>query len=313
MAKQSSYVLADANREDLSDMIFNVDPSEVPILSAMKKKKATNTNHEWNQDSLASPSAANAAVEGADMGTPDDDGTTRLGNYTQILTKDAIVTGTQEFGVNRVGSGKEMARQMVKKMKEIKTDWEMSAIGANNAKVAGNASTAREMGSIQTYLTSNTSFGAAPGADGAGNGVVRVDGVQRALTEAILTAALQTCFDNGANPKLAVCGSHVKGVISTFTGGGTRYVDTDNKKLVNSIDVYVGDFHTLKVVPSRHVRARDLLLLDPEYLACADLRAASASKIAPTGDAVKRQIVWESTLEVCTEKAHGAVYDLSTS
>lgn len=313
MAKQSSYVLADANREDLSDMIFNVDPSEVPILSAMKKKKATNTNHEWNEDALTAPSATNAAVEGADMGTPADDGTTRLGNYTQILTKDAIVTGTQEFGVNRVGSGKEMARQMVKKMKEIKTDWEMSAIGANNAKAAGSASVAREMGSIQTYLITNPIAGVG-GSDGAGNGAAaRTDGTQRALTEALLTTELQACFDSGANPKLAVCGSHVKGVISTFTGGGTRYVDTDNKKLINSIDVYVGDFHTLKVVPSRHVRARDLLLLDPEYMACADLRAASASKIAPTGDAVKRQIVWESTLEVCTEKAHGAVYDLSTS
>jgi len=313
MAKQSSYVLADANREDLSDMIFNVDPSEVPILSAMKKKKASNTNHEWTEDALAAPSATNAAVEGADMGTPADDGTTRLGNYTQILTKDAIVTGTQEFGVNRVGSGKEMARQMVKKMKEIKTDWEMSAIGANNAKAAGNASTAREMGSVQTYLITNTLAGVG-GSDGAGNGAAaRTDGTQRDLTETILTAGLQLCFDSGANPKLAVCGSHVKGVISTFTGGGTRYVDTDNKKLVNSIDVYVGDFHTLKVVPSRHVRARDLLLIDPEYIACADLRAASASKIAPTGDAVKRQIVWESTLEVCTEKAHAGIYDLSTS
>lgn len=312
MAAQSSYVLANANREDLSDMIFDVSPSETPILSAIKKGKATNTNHEWNVDALAAPSATNAAVEGADMGTPADDSTTRLGNYTQILTKDAVVTGTQEDGMNRVGRGKEMARQIVKKMKEIKTDFEMSAVGTNTSKAAGNATTARTMGSIQGYLKTNLDEGTGA-TTSTGNGSARTDGTQRALTEAMLTSALQLCFDNGGNPKMACCGSHVKGVISGFTGGGTRYVDVEDKKLVNSIDVYVGDFHTLKVVPSRHVRARDLLLIDPEYLAVADLRSLSANPIAKTGDAIKRQLVWETTLEVCNEKAHGAVYDLSTA
>ena len=38
--------LAIGNREDLEDVIYNVAPSETPILSAIDTSKATNTLHE---------------------------------------------------------------------------------------------------------------------------------------------------------------------------------------------------------------------------------------------------------------------------
>lgn len=34
------------NREDLSDLIFNISPTETPFLSACGKTKAANTYHE---------------------------------------------------------------------------------------------------------------------------------------------------------------------------------------------------------------------------------------------------------------------------
>ena len=89
-------------------------------------------------------------------------------------------------------------------------------------------------------------------------------GTARDLTEALLTAVLSTCFTNGADPKILSVSPTNKGVVSTFTGGGTRYVDTDDKKLVNSIDVYVGDFHTLKVVPSRQMANEIVLGLEDQ-------------------------------------------------
>jgi len=310
MAQQSSYVMV-GNREDLTDMIWDVSPSSTPLLSVMKKAKASNTVHEWQTDSLAAPSATNAVAEGAAAGTAADDPTSRLSNYTQILTKDAKVTGTQERGMNHAGVKGEMSRQVAKKLKEIKTDWEMSAVGASNIKVNTNIGTAREMASINTYLTSNVD---GAGADPTGNGVdTRTDATQRVFTETLLQGVLQDCFDAGGDPKLLLLGSFNKGKVSGFSGGGTRYQDDSDKKLVNSIDVYSGDFSTLKCVASRHVRARDALVLDPEYLACADLRGVSTKDIASTGDYVQKQIVWESTVEVCNEAAHGGVFDLTTS
>lgn len=320
MAAQSSYVMV-GNREDLADVIYDVSPSDTPVLSAIKKTKAENTKHEYQTDSLAAPSASNAAVEGADAGTPADDPTIRMHNYTQILTKVAKVTGTQEKGMDHAGVRSEMARQMEKKMKEIKTDWEMSAFGANNAYVVGNASTAREMASIQTYLTSNTSLDATSGADAVGAGTstagsaARTDSSgTRALTDTILKPVMQDLFDNsGKKSRLLVVDSFNKGKVDDFTGGGTHWIDKDDKKVVDAVDIYITSFGTLNVITSRHVRARDALILDPEYLACADLRGLNSFDLAKVGDSFRKQMVWESTVEVCNEAAHGGVFDLTTS
>lgn len=309
----SSYD-AIGNREDLSGMIFDVTPYETPILRAIKKNKATNRVHSWQTDALTAPSATNAHIEGADADPTAPSATVLLNNYTQILKDWAVVTGTQQDGMNPAGRKKEMAYQLNRRLREIKTDLEMSMFGANNPKVTGDDSTAREMASIEAYLDTNTSAGAtgedpspADGTDG------RTDGTQRPLVESLLETVLQSCYDEGADPKLMVCGSFNKGVISDFDGGQTRYQDTSDSKLVTSIDVYKGDFHTLKVIPSRHVRSRNVLLLDPEYLAFSELRPLRVYDLAKTGDSYRKEIVWEGTLEVCNEKAHGIIADLTTS
>lgn len=309
----SSYD-AVGNREDLSDVIFDVSPTATPVLSSIKKGKATGTNHEWQTDSLAA-AADNAHIEGNDANPATASATTRLGNYTQILKKHAVVTGTQQDGVDPAGREKEMAYQEAKRMKEIKRDLERALVGVNNAKVAGNDTTAREMASFQTYLTSNTSAGAT-GADAAGTGAdARTDGTQRALTEAILEPVLQSIWDNSDESSSidAHVGSHVKGVASDFTTAATRYVSSDDKKLVASIDVYDGDFQTVKFVPNRFSRSRDLVLVNPSYAKLAEMRPLSSYDLAKTGDSYRREMVMECTLEVCNEAAHGLVADLSTS
>lgn len=306
----SSYD-AVGNREDLSDMIFDVSPTETPFLTAIKKTKATHTNHEWQTDALTAV-AVNAHIEGDDASPVAPAATVRLGNYTQILKKHAVVTGTQQDGMNPAGRKKEMAYQLARRMKEIKRDLEASMIGGDAvgvAKVAGNDSTARKMGSIYTYMTGNLSLGAG-GAAAVGNGTgVMTDGTNRDLTEALVTATLQSCYTNGGDPSMLLVSPTNKGKVSTFVGGATRYVTTEDKKLVNSIDVYVGDFHTLKVVPCRQLVGANVLAIDPEYLAFSELRPISAYDLAKTGDSYRKEIVWEGTLEVCSPLAHGLIAD----
>lgn len=302
------------NREDLSDMIWDVSPSETPLLSAMKKTKATGTNHTWQEDSLA-VAAANAAPEGEIAAPADAAATTLLSNYTQIYKKHAVVSGTQE-AVNKAGRKSEMAFQVAKRMKEIKLDVEYSmfgngvANGIGNAKVAGSSGTARESGSIETYLTSNVSVGAT-GAASAGNGTgVMTTGTDRDLSETILATILQTAYTNGADPKLLAVSAVNKGVVGDFTAGGaTRYVSTDASKLNVSIDVYEGDFHTLKVVPCRNIIGDNVYAIDPEYLAFAELRPLFAKDLSVTGDAQQKEIIVEGCLEVCTEAAHAIIAD----
>jgi len=307
----SSYD-AIGNREDLSDIIFDVSPSETPFLSAIGKCSATATNHEFQTDALTAASSTNAHIEGDDATATAPTATIRLGNQTQILKKHSVVTGTQNDGVSAAGRKKEMAYQLARRMKEIKTDLEASMIGGaavGNIKVAGNDTTAREMASIYTYLKSNTSLGV-NGAVSSGDGTdLLTAGTDRAFTETLLTDVLSSCYTNGGDPRLLFCSATNKAAVSGFVGGGTHYVDKDDKKLVNSVDVYVGDFHTLSVVPSRQIVGDNVLAIDPGMVKFAELRGIKAYDLAKSGDSYKKEIVWEGTLQVSNEAAHGLIGD----
>ena len=302
------------NREDLSDIIWDVSPSDTPFLSAIPKTRAKATNHEYQTDAL-SAAGANAQLEGDDATALDLGSTTRLGNITQILTKNIATTGTQE-AIDKAGRKSEMAYQLGKAMKEIKLDieWAMidggGAAGIGNAKVNTALGTAREMGSFQTYLTSNYSVGAGAGAVATGDGTdTMTAGTARDFTEAMLTTVLQSAYTNGGDPKLMFVSPTNKGVVSAFTGGGTHYIDKDDKKLVNSVDIYVGDFHTLKVMPSRQVANEQVLVVDPHYVSCAELRPVQKKDLSVTGDSERKQVLCECTLEVRNEAAHGIIAD----
>ena len=201
-------------------------------------------------------------------------------------------------------------------MQELKKDMEFAmldngiAAGIGNPKVTGNDTTAREMASLNTYMTSNVSLGT-NGVVATGDGSdVMTDGTNRALTAVLLDAVLTDCFTNGGDPKMLLVSPTNKGVVSDFTTtGATRYVTTDDKSLTTSIDVYVGDFHTLQVTPCRQLQGENVYALDPEYLAIAELRGMEMKDLAKTGDAIQKQITWEATLEVCNEAAHGLIAD----
>ena len=51
------------NREDLSDVLYDISPTETPFVSMAKKGKADAVKHEWLTDSLTAP-AKNAQLEG---------------------------------------------------------------------------------------------------------------------------------------------------------------------------------------------------------------------------------------------------------
>jgi hypothetical protein len=304
------------NREDLSDVLFDVSPTETPFITAIKKTNATGTNHEYLTDALEDP-AENANIEGDDATPVDPASRVRLGNYTQILKKHAVVTGTQEKVLKGGGIKSEMAYQVSRRMKAIKRDCERAMVGVPTLKVAGNDTTPRVMGSLSSYL-SGTSYQGGVGAvspGGNGNTPLGVPGTPRPFDEAILTEALaQLWTQSGGNENiLGLAGAYNRGVVSTFTASSTRYVTTDDKKLVASIDVYDGDFHTVTMTPDRFTAADSFFLIDPEYAALADLRPIFSSDLAKNGDSTRKEIVWETTLEVCNPLAHIEIAGLTTA
>ncbi len=47
------------NREDLSDVIYRIDPTDTPFMSAIERETATAINHEWQTQALAAASTSN--------------------------------------------------------------------------------------------------------------------------------------------------------------------------------------------------------------------------------------------------------------
>ena len=300
------------NREDLADIITMISPSATPLLSGIAKVSATATNHEWQTDVLATPSATNAVIEGDDATTTASTPTVRLGNNTQISDKVPRVSGTQ-IVVDSAGRSDEMAYQIMKSGLELKTDVE-STLFANNAKVTGSSSVAREAAGIPAFLATNTDFGGGSGADPTGDGTdARTDGTQRAFTESQLKSVLASCWDNGGDPDTIFVGSFNKQSLSAFSGGATRNIDSDEKKIVNAVDVYVSDFGEVVVMPSRHMRARDCLVLEMDKWKFAVLRDFQSTPLAKTGDTEREQMLVEYTLQASNEAASGGIFDLTTS
>jgi hypothetical protein len=95
-------------REDLSDVIYDISPKDTPIMSSIGKTKATAVYHEWQTDVLDAATTANAAIEGDDATAKAVTPTVRLGNYTQIVTKTIQVSGTLE-AVDKAGRKSEKA------------------------------------------------------------------------------------------------------------------------------------------------------------------------------------------------------------
>ena len=305
------------NREDLSDVIYNISPTDTPLLNTLARGKATAVYHEWQSDSLSAATTANAAVEGADASDATMSPTTRLGNYTQIVQKTIKISGTLE-SVDKAGRKSEKAYQLSKASSELKRDIE-TILTANQGRSAGDASTARTMGAMLSWIKTNTnkSSGTTAGVDPTTIGVsTRTDGTQRAFTETILKDVVQKVYSSGGNPKILMVGPFQKQAVSSFAGiAAQRYMAPGNEPttIIGAADVYMSDFGTMSVVPNRFMRTRDALVLDPEYAAVAYLRPFATNELAKAGDAEKTQILAELTLEMRNEAAHGIAADLSTS
>jgi hypothetical protein len=303
------------NREDLEDVIYNVAPSETPILSMLDSVKVTSTNHEWQTDTLAAANTSNAKIQGDDASTTSVTPTVRLGNYTQIMDKVPRVSGTQGE-VDHAGRGDELDYQVVKMGKELKVDMEAIAFGTNQAKLVAAAATAPLMASALSWIGTNDIFGTAGGAaspttlDGA---QTRTDGTQIAYTEPRLKAALQLIWTSGGKPDLIALGGFNKQQMSSFTGRSTPQEDAKSKKIVNSVDVYEGDFGIQKVVAARNMRSRDVLILQTDMWARGTLRGMATKELARTGDSERKQLIVEWTLVSRNEKSSGGVFDNTTS
>lgn len=291
------------NREDLSDVIYRISPTQTPVLNMAAKTKATATLHEWQVQDLAAASSANAQAEGDDASAKAVTPTVRLTNRTQISTKTVIVSGSQQ-AVNSAGRKDELGYQLSLASLELKRDMETNLTQADVAGTAPRASRGlrgwvvdnvnRNAGTLASY-TANTGY---------------TPGTLRTFAETQVKDVLQQVYTAGGEPDTVMLPPLMKQAFSAFTGGATRFDKSEDKSVTAAVDFYVSDFGTLTCVPNRFMATRDAFVLQADKLAVAYLRPFFTKELAATGDAEKRQLIVEWTLEVRAPKAHGAVYDI---
>ncbi len=308
-------------REDLSDIIYDISPMDTPFLSNAARESATAVFHEWQTDSLAAASATNAQIEGDDATTNTADVTSRLGNYTQISTKVPRVTGTLR-AVATAGRADELSYQISKRGRELKRDMESTLTG-NQAGTAGGAGTARSSAGLGAWLSTNQvkqgADATTPPTTSGAPAAAPTAGTAATFVEANLQAVVKSCWDNGGDPGVIMCGSFNKQAASGFSGIGTQYRDAQPNgglapgSVIGAADIYISDFGQHQIVANRFQPAATVFALDMEYWCVAYLRPIQTDDLSKTGDSDRRMILAEYTLGAKNEAASGKIFTTTTS
>ena len=312
------------NREDLADIIYNIDPVETPFISSIGKTNADAVNHEWQTDTLAAADPQNKAIQGDVLANTVRAPTVRLGNYTQIFWKQ-IDTSSTQMAVKSAGRRDEHAYQIAKAGKELKRDMETRMTG-NFAAVPPGTSTAGESAGMQAFLRTNVSRGATganPTLSGTTSGypnAAATNGTQRTSTETLLKSVIKLVYDNGGEIKIAMMGTGQKQTFSTFPGIAEQRheVGEGMASIIGGADIYQSDFGKLTAVPNRFIGTpttggsnREIILYDPEYWSVATLDPLKREPLGKQGLSDRDLIFGEMTLRCNNEKSAGIVADLT--
>jgi hypothetical protein len=310
-----SYDFANSIREDISDVITNISPEETPFYSACKKTKATNTYHEFMSDSLRA-SADNKHVEGDDTTAEARSAQTRNGNYTQIFKNAVSIPDTDE-GLTKVGKAKTIGYEVLKVAKEQKLDIE-KALFANNARVAGNSTTARELAGAPAWMITNTVFGANEGADPTGDGTDARTDETTALTafdQTKFDTVMQSIWEQGGKPDTVYLSAFQMNKALGFVGNNNQRstIGAADGKIANLLTAYMTPWGAVEFMPTRENRSRDVFVMQSNMWEVAVLRPTKNVALSKTGDSTRRQVVTELTLVCRNEASSGIIADNTVS
>lgn len=273
-------------REDLSDLIANVDARSTPFTSMAKKgKKPGNVLMGWQMDAYEDPQVT-GTVDGTDVDMTSAGSFTNpaknralMQNYAQIFRRVFRVSSLANEIQIVAGVKSELANGIAKKLVEIKRDMEMTFLNDADAQVDNGTN---------AYLTKSMgSFLHASGTGGGGSDITvpaafrctAIDTTASAsLAESNVQDVLKTLFTNtgvirdydlllGTSLKRAFT-NFTQSITSTLAGSGTgatAIADTTaspiktfnqeatSKSYINCIDLFEGDFGRLRLHPSTFI------------------------------------------------------------
>lgn len=334
--------IGDNAKEDVSQIISNISPTECPFSTIVAQGTATNDVHEWLIDSLDPARSDNKHVDGDDFSAEGDTGQVgtgfdgiaisvaeRSGNYCQISRKDIVVTKRAD-AVNKHGQDDAGAYQIGLAAAALKRDIESSSVANNNA-VLGTTTVAGQAASYCAWMRNNSSRGTG-GSDpatlvnGFPTGTAATDGTTRALSEEDLLDVIGDCYIEGGNITHVMMHPTVKQKFSQYmfdatSGNGriaTAFQDHGKNPSVGAtalgaVDVWVSDFGVIDIAPNRFQRSRDVLVIDKDQWSQDFLIPYDIQQLGDTGPSRKFILSADWTLKASNPDSSGIVADVDSS
>lgn len=288
MAQSFNFTYDDnAIREDLLDLIVNIDPEEDQLYVGLAKHKASQPYHQWLTDTLGTVSGS-GQNEGFDPTYSARTNPARKANYTQIVAVPFQISDS-ERNSNTAGFKDRYTYEMQKAMLEWRRNSEFSIV--RNSLISGTGSAARQMAGVRAQITTLTTNQASV-----------------SLSEKMFNDYLGNAWGNGGVVDNVYVGATLKRRISSFTNTNTRFVDATTSSVNNVINVYDSDFGRVNIHKHRWVQNSDdtnlnLIGLQNDKWAIAHLDEPHYQEIPRTGYSSKGMIVGELTLEGLNEKS----------
>jgi len=294
----TTITVADGTLFQPGDVI--VIDSEYMWVSAVSSNDLTVTrNYSGTQDTHASTSAvyirSRARLEGASATNSHYTQPTTGYNYSFILQK-SIEISRSDARLQRYGIPNIVEYEIGKKMDELKRD--LSRKPYYGVRGAGSASTPRDAGGFDTFISTNaTALTGTP-----------------ALVQKNIEDAVQNCWTYGGSPDLLVCGAWAKRKIADMFAG---YVKTDRNERMGGVTIdriLTALGVELNVLVDRYCPTNALYVLDSSKVGYIEVDPFFYEDLAKTKDtAAYGQVVGEYGFVLVDEAKHAKVSGFSTS
>lgn len=291
-------IASTALREELSDLIVNIDPTETPFISNIGKEKTASYKSEWIIDTLHA-AELNQQAEGATASAHAIGAGTRSYNYITISAKWFDISDVLE-AADSAGNLGRISYQTAKVLKELARDMEYNLI---NEATGSATDTYKSRGLKYWQSSTSTNYYGFSG-----------EATSNLLTEDIFLSRQQAVWDQGAKVDFVLAPSAQKRRISSFNGANrlTVNMDSNNKKIVNLVDFVENDFGVARIYLERHIAVDDtyyewMFFLQKDLWKLLQMVPVKVEKLARTGLSQIVQVSTVYSLKCGTEKGNASI------
>lgn len=320
-------------REDLADLIAIADQKATPLVSAARKSAApTNVLFSWLTDNLATP-ALTAVMSNEDATTFANPAANRARLYGRVqkawrLPKvDDLAENVSD--VAGIGIKREMAKAISKSIKELSRDLEsiFSSDQDSQAQDETNPYKTRGLGSWISASAQADTATAVPAAYRTPSTSISTATIAN-TTDTVIQGLLQSIYEQTGKAKsfTLLCGPTLKraftamtqvqfGTTNTAAVVRTFNSDLSENKLEYKVDVFVGDFGELMLVPSLFLRKdisdaaslRSGFILDMEGISIRYNRRPRYNPLPDLGGGPRGIVDTIAALQVDNPLTHGKI------